>query len=171
VYEGRHTNRRKTLVDIRLPCPLICKARIFTLIAWSEGKTRTAVCCCSQEKLPVGHNIIYRAFSFMTALTCILNIISLNSSLFFFQKKLYVKISWKIKIFLLLFYQDYILKKWAFFSSVQELRVHVCSRKAVLLLAQPAELHAVLNIQSLTVIPRLTKIIRSGITFVSRNLR
>jgi len=45
----------------------------------------------------------------MTALTCILNIISLNSSLFFSpQKKLYVKISWKIKIFLLLFYQDYI---------------------------------------------------------------
>lgn len=37
------------------------------------------MCCCSQEKLPVGHNIIYHAFSFMTVLTCILNNSSLNS--------------------------------------------------------------------------------------------
>jgi hypothetical protein len=89
VFELRPTNRRKTLRD-RLSCPLICKARIFPLIASSEGNASTAVWCCSQEKLPVGHNIIYRAFSFMTALTCILKNLSLNFNLSFFLNKLYV---------------------------------------------------------------------------------
>jgi hypothetical protein len=86
VYEDRPPNKRKTRRDIGLPCPLICKGRMFLLIGNSEGHARIAMCWRSQEKLPVGHNSLYRAFSFMPALTSLLNSLSLISTLCFSLK-------------------------------------------------------------------------------------
>jgi hypothetical protein len=102
-YEARPTNRNKTQQNSPSYL-LICKARIYLPMAHRDTR-HAARCLVSQEKGPVGHDIIYRAFSFIAALTIPFNSLSLN--FVFLRNKLYLDISLKIKIIVLRFYHTY----------------------------------------------------------------